>query len=170
MVRLSGLVEAIGKGLHNASAPVVTRMSVKSLFELRLVDLWCSRGASSLAFAEHHHHLCDKGFALFHGSTAFLQRASRLAVRSFSLMLKLSSRGAIGSVASRTSMERPDLVEDAEDVDRVLRALERRRGWLVDADERKSMLMVLVCCVWLVDVDVDVGEYDLLMVFFLTVR
>jgi hypothetical protein len=78
--------------------------------------------------AELHHHLCDKGFALFHGSTAFRQRASRLAVRSFSLMLKLSSRGAIGSVASRTSMGSPDFVEEADEVDKVLRVLERRRG------------------------------------------
>jgi len=55
-------------------------------------------------------------------------------------MLKLSSRGAIGSVASRTSMESPDFVEEADDVDKVLSALERRRGWVVDVDERKSML------------------------------
>jgi hypothetical protein len=44
-------------------------------------------------------------------------------------------------------MERPDLVEEADDVDNVLRALERRRGWVVDVDERKSMLTGLVCCV-----------------------
>jgi hypothetical protein len=49
-------------------------------------------------------------------------------VRSFSLMLKLSSRGAIGSVASRTSVGSPDFVEEADEVDKVLRALERRRG------------------------------------------
>lgn len=75
-----------------------------------------------------HHHLCDRGFALFHGSTAFLQRASRLAVRSFSLMLKSSSRGAIGKVAWSTSSESVELAEDVEDVDKVLRALDRRRG------------------------------------------
>ena len=44
-------------------------------------------------------------------------------------------------------MERPDLVEEADDVDNVLRALERRRGRVVDVDERKSMLTGLVCCV-----------------------
>jgi hypothetical protein len=108
-----------------------------------LIVVWldCAQEAPSTAFAEHRHHLCDKGFALFHGSTAFLQRASRLALRSFSLMLKLSSRGAIGRVASRTSAERSELVDVAEDVDRVLRALERRRG--CGFDERKSMLS---CC------------------------
>jgi len=97
---------------------------------------------SNLELPEHHH-LCDKGLALFHGSTAFLQRASRLAARSFSLMLKLSSRGAIGSVASRTSMERPELVDEVDEVDRVLRALERRRG--CGFDERKSMLTLVSC-------------------------
>ena len=71
-------------------------------------------------------HLASNGLALFHGSVAArLQRASRLAARSFSLMLKSSSRGAIGRVASRTSVERFELAEDA---DAVLRALERRRG------------------------------------------
>ena len=71
-------------------------------------------------------HLASKGFALFHGSVAArLQRASKLAVRSFSLILKSSSRGAIGRVASRTSVERYELAEDA---DYVLSALERRRG------------------------------------------
>ena len=109
---------------------------------LIFVRLDCAQAAPSTAFAEHRrHHLCDKGFALFQGSTAFLQRASRLALRSFSLMLKLSSRGAIGRVASRTSAERSELVDVAEDVDRVLRALERRRG--CGFDERKSMLS---CC------------------------
>jgi hypothetical protein len=71
-------------------------------------------------------HLAIKGLALFHGSVAArLQRASKLAARSFSLMLKSSSRGASGRVDSRTSMDRSELVDDA---DAVLRALERRLG------------------------------------------
>ena len=56
---------------------------------------------------------------------ARLQRASKLAARSFSLMLKSSSRGASGRVDSRISIERSELVEDA---DAVLKALERRLG------------------------------------------
>jgi len=40
-------------------------------------------------------------------------------------MLKSSSRGAIGRVASSTSVDRYEL---ADDVDAVLSALERRRG------------------------------------------
>ena len=71
-------------------------------------------------------HLAIKGLALFHGSVAArLQRASRLAARSFSLMLKSFPRGASGRVDSRTSIERSELVDDA---DAVLNALERRRG------------------------------------------
>ena len=67
-----------------------------------------------------------RGLALFHGSVAArLQRASRLAARSFSLMLKSSSRGASGRVDSRISIERSELVDDA---DAVLKALERRLG------------------------------------------
>lgn len=69
-------------------------------------------------------HLAIRGLALFHGSVAArLQRASKLAARSFSLMLKSSSRGAIGRVDSSTSMDRSELVDDA---DAVLNALERR--------------------------------------------
>ena len=41
-------------------------------------------------------------------------------------------------------MESPDFVEEADDVDKVLSALERRRGWVVDVDERKSMLNFLL--------------------------
>ena len=71
-------------------------------------------------------HLATRGFALFHGSVAArLQRASKLAARSFSLMLKSSSRGASGRVDTRISIERSELVEDA---DAVLKALERRLG------------------------------------------
>lgn len=71
-------------------------------------------------------HLAIRGLALFHGSVAArLQRASKLAARSFSLMLKSSSRGASGRVDSRTSIERSELVDDA---DAVLKALERRLG------------------------------------------
>lgn len=71
-------------------------------------------------------HLAMRGLALFHGSVAArLQRASRLAARSFSLMLKSSSRGASGRVDSRISIERSELVDDA---DAVLKALERRLG------------------------------------------
>lgn len=82
---------------------------------------------SSTAFAEAASiggHLAIRGLALFHGSVAArLQRASKLAARSFSLMLKSSSRGAIGRVDSSTSMDRSELVDDA---DAVLNALERR--------------------------------------------
>jgi hypothetical protein len=55
-------------------------------------------------------------------------------------------------VASRTSAERSELVDEVENVDRVLRALERRRG--CGFDERKSMLScwILVGGVWLVGV------------------
>ena len=71
-------------------------------------------------------HLAIKGLALFHGSVAaLLQRASKLAARSFSLMLKSSSRGASGRVDARTSIERSELVDDT---DAVLSALERRLG------------------------------------------
>ena len=80
-------------------------------------QLYCLRRSSI-------NHLAIRGLALFHGSVAArLQRASKLAARSFSLMLKSSSRGAIGRVDSRTSMDRSELVEDA---DAVLNALERR--------------------------------------------
>jgi hypothetical protein len=72
------------------------------------------------------YHFTTKGLALFHGSVAArLHRASRLALRSFSLMLKSSSRGAMGRVVSSTSVDREELDEDVEVV---LRALERRRG------------------------------------------
>ena len=82
-------------------------------------QLYCLRRSSI-------HHLAIRGLALFHGSVAArLQRASKLAARSFSLMLKSSSRGASGRVDSRTSIDRSELVDDA---DAVLRALERRLG------------------------------------------
>jgi hypothetical protein len=82
-------------------------------------------------------------------------------VRSFSLMLKSSSRGAIGSVASSTSAESVELAEEVEDVDRVLRALERRRGR--GFDERNS---ILICCLLLC----LVGKSGWLMMVVVTVR
>lgn len=72
----------------------------------------------------HRSHFCPSGLALLQGSVARLHLARRLARRSFSLMLKSSSRGAMGRVASRTSAESVELDEDVEDV---LSALERRR-------------------------------------------
>jgi len=81
---------------------------------------------TALSRSQSINHLAIKGLALFHGSVAArLQRASRLAARSFSLMLKSSSRGAIGRVDASTSMDRSELADDA---DAVLRALERRLG------------------------------------------
>jgi hypothetical protein len=88
-------------------------------------------------------HLAIKGLALFQGSVAArLQRASKLAARSFSLMLKSSSRGASGRVDLRTSIDRSELVDD---VDAVLRALERRLGCGM---ELKRMLTGFVWYVW----------------------
>lgn len=58
-------------------------------------------------------------------------------------MLKSSSRGASGRVDSRTSIDRSELVDDADDV---LRALERRLG---RGMELKRMLTVFVWYVWL---------------------
>lgn len=71
-------------------------------------------------------HFSARGLAFFQGSVKRLHLAIKLALRSFSLMLKLSSRGAMGRVDFRSSEGRSAL--DVEDEDDVLRALERRRG------------------------------------------
>jgi hypothetical protein len=65
-------------------------------------------------------------------------------VRACSLMAKSSSRGAIGSVDERTSCDRSyDREELVDEMDDVLRALERRRGWEMELKRMVSS------CEWL---------------------
>lgn len=118
ILRCVGLVKSIDQ---------VLEIMLESSCSLRLSG---SSSKPSLSFVNHlrrlhRYHFCPSGLALLQGSVARLHLARRLARRSFSLMLKSSSRGAMGRVASRTSAES---VELDEDVEVVLRALERRRG------------------------------------------
>jgi hypothetical protein len=111
---------------HRMTFFVSHRMPVVVSCFFFFIVFWVLLCRTALSHSQSVNHLAIKGFALFHGSVAArLQRASRLAARSFSLMLKSSSRGAIGRVDASTSIDRSELVDDA---DAVLRALERRLG------------------------------------------